>query len=269
MKKLLILPVLVSFLFSMQIYADGKTERYAAYSTGVNSLLIEHSLHSISNWVKNGEVILNAVVAPDFDFSNPSSVSIKLQPGFEIVTPLPAEFSEAASPAGMNFSVKKTADQSVVNWKLFIRKIQKTTIPFNLNFGTSNPVNTATPNFAGWSYRSIDMNNTYPRLSGKSQAFLLAFNPCSNSDLLVCNFYASNENDQTGLSASVEASADGISWVVLKTFNNDVPKNTAPAPEKSISLPLVEGYQYIRFQLLNRTNTDPSVCLNFFQLKKK
>lgn len=251
------------------MYADGKTERSASYTFGVNGLFIEHCLQSISNWGKDENYILNAVVAPDFDFTKSSSLSLKLQPGFEIVTQLPTEFSSAATSEGVTFSVKNTKDQSVLNWKLFLHKVKRASLPYSLKFGSSNPVNSTDPDFMGWAYRAIDMNNNYPRLSSKSQSFILAFNPCGGLETMTCNFYASNDSEQTGLSANIESSADGISWIILKTFNNDIPKNSAKTTEKNLSFLLSGGTQYIRFQILSKATTDPNICMNLFQLGKK
>ena len=267
MKKILFLALaLLSF---SQMFADGKTERFASYTFGVNGLFIEHCLESINNWGKDGNNILNAVVAPDFDFTKASSLSIKLQPGFEIVTQIPTDFSAASTSEGVTFSVRNIKDQSVVSWKLFLHKIKKASIPYSLKFGSTNPVNSTDPDFMGWAYRAIDMSNNFPRLSNKSQSFILAFNPCSGSETMTCNFYASNNTEQKGLSANIESSADGISWINLKTFNNDIPKNSARATEKNLSFLLSAGSQYIRFQILTRAATDPTVCMNLFQVGKK
>jgi len=268
MKKNSLLLVIALFSIS-QMYADGKTERFASYTYGINGLFIENCLESISNWGKEGNYILNAVVSPDFDFTKASSISLKLQPGFEIATHLPTNFSAATTSEGVIFSVKNTSNQSVVRWKLFINKVKKATIPYSLKFGSSNPVNSTDPNFMGWSYRAIDMNNNYPRLSSKSQSFILAFNPCDGSETMTSNFYASNDSEQIGLTASIESSTDGISWINLKTFNNDIPKNSAKATEKNLSFLLSAGTQYIRFQIISKAATDPNICMNIFQLTKK
>lgn len=141
MKKLLLIPVLALFLITSQLYADGIQERYAAYTPGVTSLLIERCLQPIYYSGTSPNLKLYAVVGADFDFLDPFSITMKLQPGYEIVTDLPTDFSAAATASGINFSVKKTSDQSIVYWQLFIRKANKATIPYSLNFTSLYPYN--------------------------------------------------------------------------------------------------------------------------------
>lgn len=264
MKKLLI-PLLFSFLLSGQSYADGIQERYAAYTPGVNSLLIEHCLQPIYS-TGTAPIKLYAVVGADFNFTDPFSATLILQSGFEIVTGLPADFSAAATATGVTFSVKKTSDGSVVNWQLFIRKANKATIPYSLNFGSLLPYNTASPDFMGWAYR-VFPTFTYPVLSSTSITHYLAFNPSLSTDSLICNYYASNNIAQVALTSIIELSNDGVLWTTIKSFNNNIPFNNATAAAKRLALLLTEGTQYIRFSMTGKGAGDPNISINAFNVK--
>lgn len=274
MKKTILLPILALFLISTHVYADGLQVRYANYTYGINSLLIERSIErtipeGFAGIYATGTVPnlkLYAVVGADFNFTDPFSVSLILQPGFEIVAGLPSDYSAAATSTGIPISVKKTTDGSVCNWQLFIRKPVKATIPYSLNFGSTYPYNSTTPDFNGWALRA-PASGTTPQLAGSSSSFFLAFNPSLGTDSLVCNYYASNNNVQTGLTGIIESSSDGIMWTTIKSINNNLPKNDATAAEKRTALLLSEGTQYIRYTVQTKAATDPNVNINLISVK--
>lgn len=230
---------------------EGATLLFASYSFGIKSLNIQHCLYPIYKTGTSPNNFLTAVVASDFDFNDPSALAFVVKtPEFELVSSFPTDFTPAGSATGLSFSVRKIADQTIENWTLYIHKANKATIPYSLNFGAANPVNTVTPVFSGWVYEVIDMGNNYPKLSSTAHTFFLAFNPCLSTDSLVCNYYSNSNNvaDQTGNSSAIQASNDGATWTTLKSYsNNDVPLNNATAAQKRLSMVLPVNCQYIRF----------------------
>ena len=272
MKKLLLISIISLFFCQLHLYAEGSQQFFSTYTYGVNRLFIQNCLHSIyysGNPASSTEKIY-AIVAADFDVTNANSIMLIPQTGFTVTVDLPSDRSSALTSKGISFQTTKTSDGSTNNYILYIHKINKATIPYSLNFGSSKPYNTTNPDFIGWAYRELNNSVTPQLVSATSRnLFFLAFNPSMQNDSLICNFYASNNNLQVGLSAVIEASTNGIEWMTIKEFSNNVPTNSASVSDKRLSLLIPVGSQYIRFLLKTKGKEDPNILLNSILVKNK
>lgn len=270
MKKFLI--VVVIFLSGIiNANAEGLQQMFSTYSFGVNRLFIQNCLQSIyytGSPVTSTQKIY-AIVASDFDINKPGSITLIPHTGFSVSADLPVDRSAALTSSGLIIQTTKTSDGSTYNFVLFIHKLNKATIPYNLNFSTSFPYNTTSPDFNGWGYRELN-NAITPQLAASTSrnSFFLAFNSSQANDSLICNYYASNNNTQTGLNATIGASADGINWISLKDFTNNVPFNNAPKDSKRISLLLPIGTQYIKYLLTAKCQDDPNININTISIRR-
>jgi len=268
MKKLLLL-VIVFLTGIINANAEGSQQYFASYTYGVQKLNIQNCLQTISNTgIPPATISVYAIVASDFDVTNVSNITLTAYTGFTISVDLPADRSAALTPTGLNFQTTKTADGTTSNYTLYIHKINKATIPYSLNFGSLFPYNTATPDFNGWGYRLLN-NATTPQLASTSStnSFFLAFNPSLSTDSLVCNYYASNNNTQTGLSGTINTSIDGVTWTTIKSMSNDLPANNATLAQKRFASLLPTGTQYVQFLLTGKASTDPAVNVNVIYVK--
>lgn len=269
MKKLILLSMSILLLNNFNLFADGTEQAWASYSgAGVKRLYIENSLQAPMNYYSGNNYSVYAVVASDFDVTNAYNIRLEANTGFTISIDLPTDRSSAITPNGLTFQMQKTSDGSLYNVTLYIRKINTATIPYSLNFGSSYPYNATTPDFNGWAYRNL-ANNTTPQLisTGSANSFYLAFNPSLGTDSLVCNYYASNDNTQTGLTASISASGDGVTWTVLKNTNNDLPLNSATDVQKKLALLLPANTKYIQYLLTAKGSSDPYIVINGISVK--
>lgn len=264
---------LMLLIISSNLYAEGSLQIYSANKTGIDKLNIENCLQSVFSTGSASETTfqnLYAVVAPDFNISDLKSITLSVSPGFSVSVDFPADRSAALTQSGLSFQTKKSDDNSIYNYKLFIHRIQKAKIPYVLNFGSSFSYNATNPDFKGWGYRVLS-NAPVPQLTSafSTNTFYLAFEPSLSSDSLVCNVYASNENLQNELVVSVNASPDGIEWNKLKSYSNDVPPNSAPLSQKRLSVPLLAGTQYIQFVLEKKAKGNPNININTISIKHK
>jgi hypothetical protein len=272
MKKIILLSIISLFFCQLNIKAEGSQQFFASYSTGVNRLFISNCLqtfYATGTASSSTTQSIHFIVASDFDISNLSSITLSAYTGFTISTDLPGDRS-AALTSGLSFQTTKTANASTYNFKLYIHKINKANIPFSLTFGSSYPYNTATPDFNGWGYRVLN-NVTAPQLGSttSTNTFYLAFNPCLATDSLVCNFYASNDNAQTGLSASINTSTDGVTWTTIRTISNNLPLNSATTTDKRYAVLLPVGTQYVQYLLTAKGSSDPNININAISIKNK
>ncbi len=268
MRKLILLPFIALFLSIANLYAEGSTQFFASYTgAGVNRLNITNCLQAVYT-TGTAPYKVYAIVAADFDISVASNITFTAHTGYTISIDLPVDRSAALTSTGLALQTKKTADNSLKDIVLYIRKINKANIPYNLNFGSSYPYNTANPDFNGWGYRVVTTNAT-PQLTSitSTNSFYLAFNPSLGTDSLVCNYYASNDIAQTGLGATISSSSDGVTWTTLKTTNNDLPLNSATAAQKRLALLLPVGTQYIQYLMTAKAGTDPAVNINVITVK--
>lgn len=270
MKKLLILSFLLLFFFQLNLKAEGNQQFFSTYTYGVNRLFIQNCLQNIyySGNPSSSTEKIYAIVASDFNITDLNSIILIPHPGFTVTVNLPSDRSSALTSKGISFQTTKISDGSTNNFILYVNKINKATIPYSLNFGSLKPYNTTNPDFIGWAYRELN-NATTPQLVSATSRnmFFLAFNPSMQNDSLVCNFYASNNNVQVGLSASIEASTNGVEWVAIKEFSNNLPANKAAIADKRLSLLLPIGTQYIRFLLKTKGKEDPNILLNSILVK--
>lgn len=271
MKKLLLLSIISLFFCQSNLHAEGTQQFFSTYTYGVNRLFIQNCLQNIyysGNPASSTEKIY-AIVAPDFDITDLNSILLIPHTGFTVTVDLPSDRSSALTSKGINFQTTKISDGSINNYTLYIHKIVKATIPYSLNFGSLKPYNTPDPDFIGWAYRELN-NATTPQLVSTTSRnmFFLAFNPSLQNDSLVCNFYASNNNKQVGLSAGLEASINGTEWVSIKEFSNNLPVNSASVVDKRLSLLIPVGTQYIRFLLRTKGKEDPNILINSILVKK-
>jgi hypothetical protein len=270
MKKLFLISII--FFSTLNLRAEGTQQLFATYSLGINRLFIQNSLMPIY-YSRNQRTSIDkiyAIVASDFDINKPGSITLIPQTGFTLTVDLPVDRTSALTSEGLKIQTTKTADGSTCDFVLYIHKINKATIPYSLNFGSAFPYNTATPDFNGWGYRELN-NGIDPQLAATTSrnAFFLAFNPSQANDSLICNYYASNNNSQTGLNTSILASPDGISWTSIKDFTNTVPSNNATIDEKRISLLLPVGTQYVKYFLIAKGQNDPNININMISIKRK
>lgn len=268
MKKLFLISILALLVGISNLQAEGSEQYYASYTgAGVNRLFVTNCLQTL---YFTGTYSVYAIVASDFNIADPNSIRLTAYTGYTINIDLPTDRSAALTSSGLTFQMKKDADGSLTNVTLYIRKINKATIPYSLNFGSLYPYNSATPDFNGWGYRVLN-NATTPQLASISSAnsFFLAFNSSLSTDSLVCNYYASNNNTQTGLAATISASGDGVSWIPLKTTNNDLPANSATAAQKRLALLLPLGTQYIQYLMTAKGTSDPAININVISVKNK
>jgi hypothetical protein len=268
MKRLVQLTFLGLIFSQLNIHAEGSPQLFASYTNGVKSLTVQNCLQTPYN-TGTGSIAIHFIVASDFDITNANSIELVPNTGFTITTDLPADRSAALTPTGLSFAV--TNGTTTGNYILYIHKIKKATIPYSLNFGSSSQYiqyNTATPDFNGWGYR-VSNNTTTPQLTSatSNNSFFLAFNPALATDSLVCNFYASNNNTQTGLSANIQFSNDGITWSTIHSINNNLPLNSAPAADKRYAVLLPVGTQYVQYLLTAKGSSDPNININGFSIK--
>jgi len=268
MKKLFLISIIALLVGISNLQAEGSEQYYASYTgAGVNRLFVTNCLQTLYT---SGTYSIQAIVASDFNIADANSIRLIANTGYTINIDLPTDRSAALTATGLTFQMKKTADASLTNITLYIHKINKVTIPYSLNFGSLYPYNTATPDFNGWGYRVLN-NATTPQLASTSStnSLFMAFNPSLSTDSLVCNYYASNNNTQVGLAATISASGDGVSWTTLKTTNNDLPLNSATADQKRLALVLPIGTQYIQYLMTAKGTSDPAININVISLKNK
>lgn len=272
MKKLLSISLILTLLFSNSLFAatdDGQEQFYASYSYGVNRLYITNCLEAVYS-TGSGPISITAIVSPDFDISNTNSIRLIAQTGFTISVDLPTDRSAALTSSGITFSTNKTADGSVKQFKLYIHKINKATIPYDVAFSSLYPSSATNPDFIGWSYRMVAPNNSL-YLSSTSHSAYMAFDPSAITDSLNCTYYGSNTTTQTGFTSSIDASIDGVNWTTIKSYNNNLTKNDGTAAEKNISVSLknVVGAKYIRFLLLTKGASDPGLIISQLGIKNQ
>ncbi len=269
MKKILFLFVLPFLVSNTNVSAEGTQQFFASYTgAGVNRLFIKNCLHTIySTGIAPYKVY--AIVTSDFDISVQSNITFTAHTGYTITIDLPTDRSAALTSSGLALQTKKNDDNYLKDIVLYIRKINKATIPYSLNFGSSFPYNTDKPDFNGWGYRELN-NSVVPQLTASTSrnCFFLAFNPSLPYDSLVCNFYASNNNSQSGLISTINASSDGKIWSVLKEFSNNIPVNSASKDEKRVTLALPAGTQYIKYLLVAKGQNDPNININTISIKR-
>jgi len=268
MKKLFLISFFASLVGIFNLQAEGSEQYYSSYTgAGVNRLFVTSCLQTLYS---TGTYSVYAIVASDFNIADANSIRLTANTGYTINIDLPTDRSAALTSTGLTFQMKKTADASLTNITLYIHKINKATIPYSLNFGSLYPYNNASPDFNGRGYRFLN-NAATPQLASSSStnSLFLAFNPSLSTDSLVCNYYASNNNTQTSLTATVSASVDGVSWTTLKTTNNDLPANSATVDQKRFALLLPVGTQYIQYLMTAKGSSDPAVNINVIYVKNK
>lgn len=246
--------------------SEGYESYGASYSYGVYRFTVKNCLQDV--YVNSTKYEIHAVVADDFDYSDPQNAVFQVYTagGFEEVS-IPTDFSVQ----GQEVKVKKTATGDIYTWKVYLRKAIKASLPFSRNFTSVSPVSGYDPTDAtsiGWAYRvvSVGVTPSAPILGGKDQAMFFAYaTPASEFSAL---FYASNNNTQVNIKASIDASEDGFIWTTLKSYNNDVPANNATNEEKTVTLALDESYRYIRLIMTDNKGggTDPNITLNKFSI---
>lgn len=267
MKKLISLLFFTLIVGMGSLFADGAQLSYSSYSgSGVNRLYILNCLQAIYYTGSAGTYSVSAIVAPDFDIANAASITLSAYTGYTISINLPADRSAALTASGLSFQMTKTSDGSLQNVTLYVHKINKASIPYSLNFSTGFAYNSTTPDFMGWAYK-VATANTTPVLSSTSSSHFLAFNPSLGTDSMVCTYCQSNNTVSTTLASIVESSNDGVTWATIKSYNNNVPLNSASAADKRLALQLTAGTQYLRFTLTAKGVSDPYVNINAFYVK--
>ncbi|MFV0468998.1 MAG: T9SS type A sorting domain-containing protein [Dysgonomonas sp.] len=261
--------LLMAFGVSQNCHADGYDNFGASYSYGVYRFNVKNCLQNV--YVNSTKFEIHAVVASDFNYDDPQCAVFQLYAagGFEEVagSPIPTNFSVQ----GQEVKVKKTSTGEIYTWKVYVRKAIKASLPFSRNFTSLLPVTGYDPtntNSIGWAYRVVSTSTTpsAPILGGQDQAMFFAYDAPASS--FSCMLYASNNNDQTNVKATIDGSSDGITWTNIKSYSNDLPKNNATDEEKTVQVALDKDYRYVRVIMTENKSgsTDPNISVNKFSV---
>lgn len=222
---------------------------------------VKHALTDLS--YSSTAMELRVAVASDFDYSDLDNFIYSAKTGYTIDS-TPADFSEQ----GALLKVRHTAPDTLVTYKLYIRKAIASSLPLAVTFGSVNPIGNYHPDSVkstGWTYSAVAIaSSTTPQLMAAGHTFILAYNAPATQ--FKAQVYGSNNNPQAGIVITIDASADGVNWDNLKTFNNDVPPNSATGDERYVTLNnLQSSHRYVRLYMVSRTS-GPNITINAFSI---
>jgi hypothetical protein len=259
-ESVIIACLFLSIHFCMYSQGDGSALTKSNLRPGIQSITIENALD-----VYQYRTEIVAIVSEDFNLEDPKGVTVKVASGYEAEGELPQNFSQT-----QELKLKRIMDGTVTTWTLTVKKLTKAaTLPFGLKFSSGNsPQNWN--NHAGWAYNKIGQIKYTVQLAATGQCLVIASKEAART--LNCTAYASN-NKMQGV-FDIDASADGVTWNTLASYNEGAPltRNATddgvptPQTERNKSFQLPKGTHYVRFLL--KKKMDAAVVINDITISK-
>lgn len=165
---------------------------------------------------RTGARIIDILVPENFNLTQ-VTVDYALDGAGLLIGEMPVDFS---SPQIVK--TKKDEASEDVQWTVTLKKVKSSYLPISLDFSAGN-ITTAgwNENTKGWAWAAIDPTQTkVVRFGNLTATFLIAFSNQTDAVSYTLNKIGGDYGDAL---FHVYASADGVQWTTLRTFDKDNP----------------------------------------------
>jgi hypothetical protein len=184
----------------------------SAFGQGFSSISVDGALTRVTN--RSGVNELNVVVPEGFDFSQPVVINAISIADWELDGALPTDFSTNKTQQIKQKRISQTGSKT---WDLTIRTLKPApTLPLTLTFA-KDVLQTSywTPATESWAFAGIDTVQTGVIRYGNTVLFIVGFSEAPKD--VSYKLQVVGSSDLAGR-FDVYASADGVTWRVIKSF---------------------------------------------------
>lgn len=238
----------------LEAAGDGAAMDITATGYGLKKFSVKNGLQlytKTASSLKN-ELELHAVVAPDFDFSNPANNVLEVVDGFTADPAiLPTDFS---TPQHVTF-----AKETNVNvWTIYVRSIKPAALPLELSFNDNNKAEWS-ESTEGWAPAGI--SSSASRLGtlafdGSKTGVVFAFtDEASTLQYDLCINAASTQLPSDAVFEILTSDESAANWTVIKRYDAENQIPSSDAESITHQLDLTPEVRYVKFVYTNRGAT--------------